>query len=151
MGQPEPNADFIVVGAGSSGCCRRPPLRGRPLQGRAARGGTSRFQPWVHLPIGCGKTMGQTPELGVFHRAGTEPPRSQDLLAARQRVLGGSSSINGLIAIRGQPEDYDAWERPGAHGWSRRDVLPYFRRIESNPEIRRRPVARRARAGQRQF
>ncbi|MFO1114227.1 MAG: FAD-dependent oxidoreductase [Beijerinckiaceae bacterium] len=134
MGQPEPNADFIVVGAGSSGCAVAARLS---EDGRykvvLLEAGPRDSSPWVHLPIGYGKTMWDKRLNWAFS---TEPePNLHDrrIYWPRGKVLGGSSSINGLIAIRGQPEDYDAWERLGAHGWSWRDVLPYFRRIESNP------------------
>ena len=116
MGQPEPNADFIVVGAGSSGCAVAARLS---EDGRykvvLLEAGPRDSSPWVHLPIGYGKTMWDKRLNWAFS---TEPePNLHDrrIYWPRGKVLGGSSSINGLIAIRGQPEDYDAWERLGAH------------------------------------
>jgi choline dehydrogenase len=88
--------------------------------------------PWIHVPIGYAKTM--------FHpvynwRFKTEPQPCMDgreVYWPRGRTLGGSSAINGLIAIRGQPEDYDGWAAAGNPGWGYADVLPWFRRLEHN-------------------
>jgi len=131
-----PAADFIVVGAGSSGCAVAARLseNGR-FRVALLEAGPRDLNPWIHLPIGYGKTMWDKKVNWAFS---TEPePNMHDraIYWPRGKVLGGSSAINGLIAIRGQPEDYDGWEKLGAPGWSWADVLPYFRRIESNPNF----------------
>ena len=75
----------------------------------------------------------------------TEPEPHMDgrrIYWPRGRVLGGSSSINGLIVIRGQPQDYDHWAELGNRGWSWHDVLPYFIKLEHNDDLGRRPAAR---------
>ncbi|MFG1201626.1 GMC family oxidoreductase N-terminal domain-containing protein [Xanthobacter aminoxidans] len=132
--QGEENFDFVVIGAGSSGCV---------LANRLSEDGKSRValleagpkdtNPWIHVPIGYGKTMWNDRLNWRFH---TEPePTMGDrrIYWPRGRVLGGCSSINGLIVIRGQQEDYDGWAARGATGWGFEDVLPYFRKLEDNP------------------
>ncbi|MEQ1713550.1 MAG: GMC family oxidoreductase N-terminal domain-containing protein, partial [Hyphomicrobium sp.] len=125
--------DFVVVGAGSAGCALASRLsedgRTRVALVEAGPRDTS-F--WVHLPIGYGKTMWSD---AVNWRFYTEPEPNmagRRIYWPRGRVLGGSSSINGLIAIRGQPEDYDHWRALGNAGWSWADVLPYFKKLEAN-------------------
>lgn len=136
MAAPDSHADFIVVGAGSAGCAvaNRLSENGRHKV-VLLEAGPRDSSPWIHLPIGYGKTMWDRRVNWAFS---TEPePNMQNrrIYWPRGKVLGGSSSINGLIAIRGQPEDYDNWEKLGARGWSWNSVLPYFRKIESNPEF----------------
>jgi choline dehydrogenase len=128
--------DFVVVGAGSAGCV---------LANRLSADGSSRValleagprdrNPWIHLPIGYGRTMWHPRLNWRFH---TEPEPNMDgrrIYWPRGRVLGGSSSINGLIAIRGQPRDYEEWRDGGNPGWGWGDVLPYFRKIERNEDF----------------
>ena len=125
--------DFIVVGAGSAGCV---------LANRLSEGGTHTVllleagpadrSAWIHIPIGYGKTMFHPRYNWGFE---TEPDPNMNgrrLYWPRGRGLGGSSSINGLIAIRGQPADYDRWAAMGNAGWAWKDVLPAFIRSESN-------------------
>lgn len=124
--------DFIVVGAGSSGCvlANRLSADGRYSVLLLEAGGRDVY-PWIHVPIGYGKTMFHT---GVNWAYYTEPEPHLDgrrIYWPRGKVLGGSSAINGLIYIRGQAEDYDDWAARGNPGWAFRDVLPYFRRSEN--------------------
>jgi choline dehydrogenase len=127
-------ADFIVIGAGSAGCvlANRLSENGRYKVVLLEAGPPDRHF-WIHLPIGYGKTMWDS---RVNWRFETEPePSMKDrrIYWPRGRVLGGSSSINGLIVIRGQAEDYDAWRQLGNEGWGWDSVLPYFRKLETNP------------------
>ncbi|MFY3135470.1 GMC family oxidoreductase [Achromobacter xylosoxidans] len=125
--------DYIVVGAGSAGCvlANRLSANGQHAVCLLEAGPPDR-SPWIHIPIGYGKTM--------FHKVlnwgyYTEPdPNMLDrrIYWPRGRTLGGSSAINGLIYIRGQRQDYDAWAAAGNPGWSWEECLPYFRKLENN-------------------
>ncbi|WP_374650506.1 GMC family oxidoreductase [Dongia sp.] len=125
--------DFIVVGAGSAGCvlANRLSENGRYSVALLEAGPPDRHF-WIHLPIGYGKTMWDSRVNWQFY---TEPEASmagRRIYWPRGRVLGGSSSINGLIVIRGQAEDYAHWAALGNAGWGWPDVLPYFRKLETN-------------------
>ncbi|HET7595543.1 MAG TPA: choline dehydrogenase [Burkholderiales bacterium] len=125
--------DFVIVGAGSAGCvlANRLSEDGRHTVLLLEAGPRDRY-PWIHVPIGYGKTMFHPVYNWCFQ---TEPePGLNDrrVYWPRGRGLGGSSSINGLIYVRGQPEDYDGWAALGNRGWSWREVLPYFRKSEHN-------------------
>jgi choline dehydrogenase len=124
-------ADFVVVGAGSAGCA----VAARLSEDPATRvllleaGGEDRNR-WIHIPLGFGKTFAD-PSVNWCYE--TEPdPGAADrrVFWPRGKVLGGSSSINGMVYIRGQAEDFDHWRQLGNTGWSFEDVLPYFRRSE---------------------
>jgi choline dehydrogenase len=125
--------DYVVVGAGTAGCALAARLseNGRHSVLLLEAGPKDDYL-WIHIPIGYGKTM--------FHpvynwRFETEPDPGMNgrrIYWPRGRCLGGSSSINGLIYIRGQHEDYDHWAALGNEGWSWRDVAPYFRKLECN-------------------
>jgi choline dehydrogenase len=124
-------ADFVVVGAGSAGCA----VAARLSEDAATRvllleaGGEDRNR-WIHIPLGFGKTFAD-PSVNWCYE--TEPdPGAGDrrVFWPRGKVLGGSSSINGMVYIRGQAEDFDHWRQLGNTGWSFDDVLPYFRRSE---------------------
>jgi len=124
--------DYVVVGAGSAGCVIAARLSEDPsvkVTVLEAGGPDSSF--WIHLPIGYGKTI-VDPKLNWRYE--TEPDaeiNNRRMYWARGKVLGGSSSINGLLYVRGQAEDYDHWRQLGNPGWSFSDVLPYFKRSEN--------------------
>ncbi len=125
--------DFIIIGAGSAGCVIASRLSESGTHSVALlEAGPRDTNPWIHLPIGYGKTM-WSPRVNWRFYTEPEPNMAgRKIYWPRGRTLGGSSSINGLIAIRGQPDDYDHWEKLGNPGWSFRDVLPYFIKLESN-------------------
>lgn len=128
--------DFVIVGAGSSGCV---------LANRLSANGCSRVALleagprdrsfWIHLPIGYGHTMWDPAVNWQFYTEPDPNMAGRKIYWPRGRVLGGSSSINGLIAIRGQHEDYDRWRAAGNIGWSWNDVLPYFIKLENNADF----------------
>jgi choline dehydrogenase len=122
-------ADYVVVGAGSAGCVMAARLS-EDLSTRVIlleAGGPDR-NPWIHIPLGYGKTI-TDPKVNWCYE--TEPDlNGRRFFWPRGKVLGGSSSINGLVYIRGQAEDFDHWRQLGNTGWSFEDVLPYFKRSE---------------------
>jgi choline dehydrogenase len=125
--------DYVIVGGGTAGCvlANRLTADGRASVLVLEAGPEDRYL-WIHIPIGYGKTMFHPVYNWGFH---TDPDPGMDgrrIYWPRGRGLGGSSSINGLIYVRGQPEDYDRWARDGNAGWGWRDVLPYFVRSEGN-------------------
>ena len=100
---------------------------------------------WIHVPLGYGKTI-TDPRVNWCYETEPEPNlNGRRVFWPRGKVLGGSSSINGLVYIRGQKEDFDQWRQLGNTGWSFDDVLPYFRRAET-PDAWRERSARRWRA-----
>jgi choline dehydrogenase len=123
--------DYVVVGAGSAGCV----LANRLSEdGRRSvlllEAGPADRNPWLHVPIGYAKTMFHPVLNWGFHTDPEPNMNGRRLYWPRGRTLGGSSAVNGMIQIRGQPEDFDAWAAQGADGWGWREVLPYFRKSE---------------------
>ncbi len=125
------NFDYIIVGAGSAGCvlANRLTASGRYSVLLLEAGGRDR-NPWIHIPLGYAKHF-TNPKVNWMYYAeeGVEWVK-RAVYQPRGKVLGGSSSINGMVYIRGQKEDYDHWRQLGNTGWSYDDVLPYFRRSE---------------------
>ena len=130
---PQDEVDFVIVGAGSSGCVNANRLT---ADGKAevvlleAGGRDTSF--WIHLPIGYGNTMWDPAVNWQFYTQPEPNLAGRRIYWPRGKTLGGSSSINGLIAIRGQREDYDHWRSLGNQGWSFDEVLPYFKKLETN-------------------
>jgi choline dehydrogenase len=125
--------DYIVVGAGSAGAV----LAARLSQDPAVRvllleAGPPDTSFWIHLPIGYGKTMWSKTVNWCFETDPDPHMNGRRIYWPRGKTLGGSSSINGLIYIRGQREDYDHWAALGNTGWGYDDLLPYFKRSEGN-------------------
>jgi choline dehydrogenase len=128
--------DFVIVGAGSSGCV----LANRLSADDSARVAVVEAGPrdssfWIHLPIGYGRTMWDSKVNWKFQTEPEPHMGGRQVYWPRGRVLGGSSSINGLIVIRGQTQDYDRWAEHGSPGWSWNEVLPYFVKIENNAQF----------------
>ena len=125
--------DFIIVGAGSAGCVLANRLSADPKNKvLLLEAGPEDKNFWIHVPLGFGKTLTNP---NVNWRFESEPEihaAGKNDYLPRGKVLGGSSSINGMVYMRGQRQDYDHWGQLGCRGWSYEDVLPYFRKAESN-------------------
>ena len=123
--------DFVIVGAGSAGCALANRLSADPRYTVALiEAGGKDLSPWIHIPVGYFKTI-KNPKLNWMYRTQNDPGlNGRALNWPRGKTLGGSSSINGLLYVRGQARDYDNWRQMGNAGWAWDDVLPYFKRAE---------------------
>jgi choline dehydrogenase len=129
----EAEFDVIVAGGGSAGCVMATRLTENPSVSLCLiEAGGRDYNPWIHIPLGFGKLV-PNPAVNWGYETEPEPHLNGRRLSwPRGKVLGGSGSINGLVFLRGAPSDYDGWEALGAKGWSYKDVLPYFKRMEHN-------------------
>ncbi len=129
--QDEASYDFIVTGAGSAGCA---------VAGRLSEDGRFRVllleagprdtNPWIHIPLGYHKTY-TNPRINWMFDSEPEPELNNRVMyQPRGKVLGGTSSINGMVYMRGNAADYDEWRQRGCDGWDYESVLPYFMRAE---------------------
>src|SRR5947199_1669769 len=124
--------DYVIVGAGSAGCVLANRLS---ADGKHSvlllEAGPKDTNLWIHVPLGYGKLF---KEKSVNWMYSTEPEpglNGRAVFQPRGKVLGGSSSINGLLYVRGQREDYDRWRQHGNGGWGYEDILPYFKKAEN--------------------
>jgi len=124
--------DYIIIGAGSAGCVLANRLSSLPLNKilLLEAGGKDSY-PWIHIPVGYYKTMHNPKTDWCFKTEPDETMNNRSINYPRGKTLGGSSSINGLLYIRGQEQDYDTWRQLGNVGWGWKDVLPYFLKSES--------------------
>jgi choline dehydrogenase len=124
--------DYVIVGAGSAGCVVANRLGEDPdVRVAVIEAGPPDDDPNIHMPFGFGLNLTSDYDWALF----SEPEPGLDFrrnYLPRGRVLGGSSSLNAMIYIRGNPADYDEWAAMGNDGWGYEDVLPYFKRAEDN-------------------
>ena len=126
------NFDYIIVGAGSAGCVLANRLSQNPNNKvlLIEAGGNDSY-PWIHIPVGYYKTMHNPKTDWCYKTEIDETNGNRSIPYPRGKTLGGSSSINGLLYIRGQEEDYNIWRQLGNKGWAWDDVLPYFLKAEN--------------------
>ncbi|MEL7166702.1 MAG: GMC family oxidoreductase N-terminal domain-containing protein [Pseudomonadota bacterium] len=124
--------DFVIIGAGSAGCALANRLSESGQYSVAVlEAGPRDTNPWIHVPVGYFRTMGN-PRSDWRYETQPDPGSAMRRHKwPRGRVLGGSSSINGLLYVRGQPQDFDGWAQMGCSGWSWDDVLPFFKKSET--------------------
>lgn len=132
--------DIVIVGGGSAGCVLANRLSADPgLSVALLEAGPPDRNPWLHVPIGFSRTFKDPSVNWCFETQPQAQLHGRTIFWPRGRVLGGSSAINGMIHVRGHPQDFDGWARGGLPGWSWAEVLPYFQRSEGQtcglPEV----------------
>jgi choline dehydrogenase len=131
MTTDENTYDYIVTGAGSAGCAVAARLSetGRHRVLLLEAGGEDRY-PWIHVPMGYGHLF-SNPRVNWMYESEPEPElEGRSMYQPRGKVLGGTSSINGMVYMRGNPGDYDEWRQRGCTGWDWDSILPYFKKAE---------------------
>ena len=127
-----PNYDYIIIGAGSAGCVLANRLTADPSKSvLLLEAGPSDKRFYVQMPIGYGKTFYQSTVNWMYTSKASAGLNGRGSYWPRGKTLGGSSSINAMVYVRGHKKDFDDWENAGNPGWSYDDVLPYFKRMES--------------------
>ena len=123
--------DYVIVGAGSAGCVLANRLSEDPTKSvlLLEAGGHDKYH-WIHIPVGYLYCIGNPRTDWGYKTAACEGLNGRELLYPRGKVLGGCSSINGMLYLRGQAADYDGWRQMGLTGWGWDDVLPYFIKSE---------------------
>ena len=132
MEENKVNPDFIIIGGGSAGCV----LANRLTECKThhvllIEAGPNDKDPWIHIPIGYGRNF-RNPKINWMFK--TEPGEKwvkNGIPTPRGKVIGGSSSINGMVYMRGNPDDYNYWQQLGNSGWGFDDVLPYFKKSQN--------------------
>ncbi|HEY3909155.1 MAG TPA: GMC family oxidoreductase N-terminal domain-containing protein [Stellaceae bacterium] len=125
-------ADYVIVGAGSAGCVLANRLTEDPkVRVVLIEAGGRDWSPYIHVPAGFMKMLDHPTLTWGYHAEPDPGTAGRAILYPRGKVLGGSSSINGLIYVRGQPEDFGHWAQLGNRGWGWDDLLPYFKKAEN--------------------
>ncbi len=125
-------ADYVIVGAGSAGCVLANRLSADPKNKVILlEAGSSDWYPWIHVPVGYFKTINNPKWDWCYETQNDDGLNGRSINWPRGKTLGGSSSINGLLYVRGNKKDYDDWSAMGNSGWSYDEVLPYFKKSEN--------------------
>jgi choline dehydrogenase len=125
--------DFIVTGAGSAGAAVASRLSENPAyRVLLLEAGPPDTNPWIHIPLGFAKTYVDGRINWKFESAPQPQFNGRRLYVPRGKTLGGTSSINGMVYMRGNPRDYDDWRQQGCEGWDWDSVLPYFRKAQNH-------------------
>src|SRR5467141_649088 len=125
-------ADYVIIGAGSAGCVLGNRLTEDPtVKVLLIEAGGRDWNPYIHVPAGFMKMLDHPTLTWGYHVEPDPGTAGRAILYPRGRVLGGSSSINGLIYVRGQPEDFDHWAQLGNRGWGWDEVVPFFKKAEN--------------------
>jgi choline dehydrogenase len=133
-------ADYVIIGAGSAGCVLADRLSADGSRVVLIEAGPPDRVPWIHVPAGVLKLL-RHPTVNWNYRTEPEPGTgNRPIEWPRGKTLGGTSSINGMLWVRGNRADYGRWAQMGARGWSYEDVLPYLKSIETyepgEPQLR---------------
>jgi len=123
-------ADYVVVGAGSAGCVMANRLSEDGAKVVLLEAGPPDRHPYIHIPLGVAKLLHHPVVNWNYASEPEERTGLRPIHWPRGKVLGGSSSINGMLYVRGIPSDFDAWAQQGCDGWAYKDVLPYFMKSE---------------------
>ena len=123
--------DFIVVGAGSAGAVVANRLSANPRNRVLLLEAGRASHPWSPIPIGFARLIANSEANWLYSAEPEASTNGRKLPVPRGKLLGGSSSINGMVFVRGQAQDFDTWAQMGNQGWSYAEVLPYFKRMES--------------------
>ena len=123
--------DFILIGAGSAGAAVAHRLSENPKHKVLLLEAGPASHRWSRIPIGYAKMLKDPTANWLYESEPEAATNGRRVFVPRGKLLGGSSSINGLAFVRGQAQDFDTWAQMGNQGWSYRDVLPYFKRMES--------------------